>query len=48
MGGVYIENLRKCIETTIVNYEPVFWERKADKQDVEQEIKTDEVINPTL
>jgi hypothetical protein len=37
MGGVYIENLKKCIETTIPNYIPEFWGRKEEKvEEVEE------------
>mmetsp|Transcript_43108 Transcript_43108/g.60452 ORF Transcript_43108/g.60452 Transcript_43108/m.60452 type:complete len:861 (-) Transcript_43108:47-2629(-) len=39
LGGVYIKNLRKCIENltdTHSNYEPNFWERKDEAEDVEK------------
>ena len=47
LGGVYIKNLRKCIENltdTHSNYEPNFWERKDEAEDVEKVEDEEEVF----
>jgi hypothetical protein len=38
LGGVYIDNLRKCIENTIPSLDPKFWQRKEEEEIVEEEV----------